>query len=65
MEHGSSVGGSWLTEKGKIYLDLLNIQYNINKLNEEGHESINDDFYDIFFGTINRYNETLNNLKNR
>lgn len=31
LEHGSSIGGSWFTEKGKIYLDLLNMWHDINK----------------------------------
>lgn len=30
LEHGSSIGGAWLTKKGEIYLDLLNIWNNIN-----------------------------------
>ena len=34
LEHGSSIGGSWLTEKGKIYLDLLNALSEINSNKE-------------------------------
>lgn len=26
LEHGGSIGGAWLTEKGKIFLDLLNCE---------------------------------------
>lgn len=25
LEHGGSIGGAWLTEKGKLFLDLLNM----------------------------------------
>lgn len=31
LEHGSSIGGSWLTDKGKLFLYLLEI----NKLIED------------------------------
>jgi hypothetical protein len=34
LEHGSSISGSWLTEKGKIYLDLLNVLSEINSNKE-------------------------------
>lgn len=37
LEHGGSVGGAWLTEKGKIYLDLLNMAHKISE-----NELIND-----------------------
>jgi len=35
LEHGGSVGGSWLSEKGKVYLDLLNLQKEMNENNKD------------------------------
>lgn len=31
LEHGSSIGGCWLTELGKMYLDVLNAWYERNR----------------------------------
>ena len=33
LEHGSSIGGAWLTEKGKLFLDLLNMRNEIDDSN--------------------------------
>lgn len=30
LEHGGSIGGAWLSEKGTIYLDLLNVWTELN-----------------------------------
>lgn len=37
LEHGSSVGGSWLTNLGKMYLDVLNAWY-AREYSEKGRE---------------------------
>lgn len=35
LEHGSSISGAWLTEKGKLFLELLNMNHSIsNNTNE-------------------------------
>ena len=33
LEHGSGISSTWLTEKGKIYLDLLNMEHDISVKN--------------------------------
>lgn len=35
IEHGSSIGGCWLTEWGKMYLTVLNAWHNREEKNEE------------------------------
>lgn len=34
MEHGSSIGGAWLTEKGKIFLEIINEYFSEEKEEE-------------------------------
>lgn len=35
LEHGGGIGGAWLTEKGRIYLDLLNAYSDIVNSEQE------------------------------
>ncbi len=35
IEHGGGIGGSWLTEKGKLYLGLMK-QYSLDQVDESG-----------------------------